>query len=190
MYAGFMRKSVAADNRLVWLHAKADDLREHLTGRVDFARIDSSFAGQPIAPHVHGHHYFFQRGVAGAFANSIHRALDLSRTGCDGRKTIGDGEPEIVMTMDADRDVFAITNDALANGPHELREFIGESVSDGIRHVENRGAFSRRGGEYFAEIINVATSGVFSRELDFISESSRETDGPSSHFDDLGARLS
>src|SRR5258708_7546087 len=190
MYAGFVRKSVAADNRLVRLHAKADYLREHLTGRVNLARIDSSFEGQPITAHVQRHDNFFQRGIAGAFANSIHRAFDLSRTRLDRRETVRHRQSEIIMTMNADGEVVSITNDALADRPHELREFIGESVSDGIRHVENRGAFGHRGGEYLAEIINIAARGVFGRELDFVRKPSRETDGSSGQFDDLGARLS
>src|SRR5260370_12883379 len=124
MYAGFMRKSVAADNRLVRLHPKADDLRKHLAGRVNFARIDSSFEGQAITPHIHRHHYFFQRSVAGALANSIHRALDLSRPGFDRRETVRHRQSKIVMTMNTDGDLFSITNDALAYRPHESREFI------------------------------------------------------------------
>src|SRR5258707_5880804 len=190
MYAGFVRKSIAADNRLVRLHAKADDLREHLTGRVNLARIDSSFEGQPIAAYVQRHDNFFQRGIAGAFANSIHRALDLSRTRFDRGETVRHCQSEIVMTMNADGDVVSITNDPLADRPHELREFIGERVSDGIRHIENRGAFGHRGGEYLAEIINLAPRRVFGRELNFAGEGPRQTDGSSGHFDDLGARLS
>ncbi len=190
MYAGFVRKSVAADNRLVRLHGKADDLREHLTGRVNLAGIDSSFEGQPITPHVHRHYDFFQRSVAGAFANSIHRALDLARPGFDRREAVRHRQSEIVVTMDADGDVFSITNDAFAHRPHELREFIGESVSDGIRHVENRSAFGDRGRENFAEIINVAARGVFSRELNFAGEGARQAYCLPGHLDDLGARLS
>src|SRR5713226_5846600 len=124
MYAGLVRKGVAADNRFVRLHAKADDLRKRLTSRVNLARIDSSFEGQPITAHVQRHDYFLQRSVAGAFANSVYRALDLSRPGFDRCETVGHRQSEIVMTMDADGDVFSITHDALAHRPHELREFI------------------------------------------------------------------
>src|SRR5258708_18058618 len=190
MYAGFVRKSVAADNRLVRLHAKADDLREHLTGRVNLARIDSSFEGQPITAHVQRHDNFFQRGIAGAFPNSIHCTLDLSRAGFDRREAVCHRQSEIVMAMNADSDVVSITNDTLTDRPHELREFIGESVPDSVRHVENRGTFGHRGGDYLAEIINVAPRHVFGRELDFAGEGPRQPDCLPGHFDDLGARLS
>src|SRR6266567_3298902 len=118
---GFVRKRIATDNCLVWLYAEADNLREQLAGRVDFAGIYAGFKRQPISAHAH----------------TVDGAFDLPRSGFNSGKTIRYGQAEIVMTVDADRDVFAISDDSFSHGPDELRKFIGESVSDSIRHVEN-----------------------------------------------------
>src|SRR6266566_417087 len=186
---GFVRKRIAPDNCLVRLYAEADNLREQLTGRVDFAGIYAGFKRQAISAHAHGHHNLFQRSVSSALANTVDGAFDLPRSGFNSGKTIRYGQAEIVMTVDADRDVFAISDDSFSHGPDELRKFIGESVSDRIRHVEYRGACFNGDAENFAQIVYVAAGCVFGGKLDFVSEVSRQAHGLAGHLDYFGARL-
>src|SRR6266852_5086497 len=119
MYARFVRKRVAPDNRFVRLHAKSDDLREQLTGRINLARIDCGFERQFIGAHAHRHYDFFQRSIAGPLADAVHCAFDLSGPGVHCRQTVRYGQAEIVMAMHTDRDVFAFTNHAVAHSPYE-----------------------------------------------------------------------
>src|SRR6266705_730047 len=187
--SGFVRKRIAPDNCLVRLHAEADNLREQLTGRIDFAGIYAGFKRQPISAHAHGHHNLFQRSVSRALANAVDGAFDLPRSGFNSCEAIRYGQAEIVVTVHADRDVFAISGDSLSQGPDELRKFTRESVSDSIRHVENRGACFKGDAENFAQIVYVAAGCVFGGKLDFVSELSRQAHGLAGHLDYFGARL-
>ena len=187
MYAGFVREGVASDNGFVRLNAEADDLREHLAGRIDFPRVDSGFKSEPITAHVQRHHYLFQRCVAGALADAVDGALDLPCTGVDRGETVRNCETEIVMTVDANGNVLSIAHHTLADRAHQSREFIGESVTHSIRHIENRRAFFHCGVEYFAQILHVAARRVLSRKLNFFSQVASQTHRAPGHFDNFGA---
>ncbi|GIT38496.1 MAG: hypothetical protein Ct9H300mP7_4170 [Verrucomicrobiota bacterium] len=45
------------------------------------------------------HYNFLERGVSGAFTNTVDGALDLPRTGIDGNKRVGHGKAKVVVTM-------------------------------------------------------------------------------------------
>src|SRR5260370_32722681 len=126
MYAGFVREGVTPDDGFVRLNAEADDPREQLAGRINLASVDSGLKSESIAAHVQCHHDLFQRCVARALADAVNSALDLTCTCVDGGETVRHREAEIVMTVDANRDVFSIANDTLADRAHKSREFIGE----------------------------------------------------------------
>src|SRR6266571_3458845 len=120
MNPGFVSKRVAANDRLVRLHAKPDDSRQQLTGRINLLRVDSSFERQTVGAHVHRHHHFFQRSVTGALTDSVYRALDLSRAASNCGQTVSDGQAKVVVTVNADRDVGSLADDALAHGSDQL----------------------------------------------------------------------
>src|SRR5436190_922828 len=88
--ARLVSESVASHDCLVWLYAEADDLRQRLAGRIKLSRIDLSLKGQTIRPDIHGHYHFFERGVAGAFADAVDGAFNLSRARSYRSQTVSD----------------------------------------------------------------------------------------------------
>src|SRR5574343_373444 len=93
MNTGLMSEGVGANHRLVRLHRVAGDLGNQLGGRNDLRRIDARLNLENIRPRPHGHDNFFQRCIAGPLAQTVDRALDLTRTSQHGRQRIGNGEP-------------------------------------------------------------------------------------------------
>src|ERR1051326_467061 len=189
MYAGFVGKGVASDNRLVGLHPEADYLRKQLARRIKLARIDCGFERQLIAAHIQRHHHLFQRGVTRPLADTVDRAFDLTGAGINRRETVRDGKTEIVVAMHADRNVFSIAYDAGANRPDQFREFSGESVTYGVRHVENSRAFSNCRGEDFAQIFWIAAGRVLGRKLNLFNQVAGQADRLPGHFNYFSAGL-
>src|SRR5262245_25882825 len=111
MDSRFMRECVTADYGFVRLHSEAHDLREHLAGWIKFLSVDAGFKRHPICTHAQGHHNLFQRSVAGALADAVDGAFDLTGPGIDCRETVSHGHSKIVVTMNADDYVFTITDD-------------------------------------------------------------------------------
>ena len=70
-----------------------------------------------VAPDVEGHHDFFERGVAGAFADPVDRALDLARAAVDGRDRVRDGQTEVVVAMGAEHHLVGVRH-----APADARE--------------------------------------------------------------------
>src|SRR6185295_2798545 len=133
--AGLVREGVAADDRLVRLHAFTGQRGQQLTGAEDLARVDAVGERQPIAAHVDRHHDFLERGVAGALADAVDRALDLPRARADRRQRVGDGEAEIVMAVRAEGDLVR-ARDALDNRAEELGDLVGRRVADGVGEID------------------------------------------------------
>jgi hypothetical protein len=61
---------------------------------------DADLVRHPVTPDVEGHHDLFERRIARALANPVDRALDLARTAPDRRDRIGDGETQVVVTIE------------------------------------------------------------------------------------------
>ena len=102
MNAGFVGERVLADDRLVGLRPERDDRRQQLAGRVKMFGDDARFKRQPVAARIHRHDDFFQSGIAGALANAVDGALDLSCSRLDRRQRIRRRQAQIVMAMYAD----------------------------------------------------------------------------------------
>ena len=90
MNAGFVGKGVLADNRLVKLHRKTGNGGNAARDIHDLGGINPGAVGHDIAAHLQRHHHFLQRGIAGAFAQAIDRALNLPGTpGNSGQRICG-----------------------------------------------------------------------------------------------------
>ena len=161
MYAGFVRKRVAPNDGFIWLHTKPNCLRQQLTGRIELARIDARFEWHPIGAHPQRHHNLFKRCITGAFADTVDCAFNLARSRIDGHESISHREPEIVMTVHANGDVIAIPDYTVIHRANKLGKFVGESVSDRIRNVENRSPFANGHIKDFAEIVNITARRIF-----------------------------
>ena len=69
---------------------------------------------QAIAAHVQRHHDLFERGVAGALADAVDRALDLPRAALHRRQRVGDGQAEVVVAVRAEHHLVGVRH-ALAD---------------------------------------------------------------------------
>ena len=68
MDAGFMRKSVLADDGLVELHGKAGHRGDFTRNGHDLRGVNPRSVGQNVIPDLHRHHHFFQGRIARPFA--------------------------------------------------------------------------------------------------------------------------
>src|SRR5204863_516742 len=75
--------------------------------------LDRGRIGIRVGTRLQNHHYFFERAVAGTFADTIDGAFDLARSGLNSGQRIGDRETQIVMAMDADHRAIAQWNSRL-----------------------------------------------------------------------------
>src|SRR5438105_4733993 len=135
MNAGLVREGVATDYGLVRLHAEADDLREQLARRVNLFGADAAGVRQTIRADVQRHHDLFESGVSGALADAVDGALDLARARVERRETVGDGESEVVVTVDAYRHPGRADH-ALAHGVDNLAELRRRRVADRVGDIQ------------------------------------------------------
>jgi hypothetical protein len=75
--AGFVREGVSPDDGLVPLHLQARDVRDQATGGHEPLRDDAGRGMVMVVPRAQGHDDFFERAVAGTFADAVDRTLDL-----------------------------------------------------------------------------------------------------------------
>ena len=140
MNARFVCKGVATDDRFIRLHCATNDRRKQLTGGIELLGLYSRIKRQVIGSDLHRHHDFFERCIAGAFANAIDRTFNLARACFNGGQAIGDGQAKVVMAMHANRDVAAIPNNLLAHSAHQPRELCRHRVTNRIWRFDDRGA--------------------------------------------------
>src|SRR5207248_11715391 len=122
MNTSLVRERIASHDSFVGLHAKADDLRKQLAGRVNLARVDTGLEWQGIGAYVHRHYAFFQRRIARSLADPVYGALNLSRAGGNGRQAVRDRQAKVIVTMNTDQDVCAIAERVFANPSHQFRK--------------------------------------------------------------------
>jgi hypothetical protein len=60
---------------------------------VDAPRVDARVDTEIRRAHLQRHHDFFQRRIAGAFADAVDRALHLARAGADRGEAVGTARP-------------------------------------------------------------------------------------------------
>ena len=82
--AGLVRERIVADDGFVTLHDHAGEMRDETAGRVDLTRVDTGRqTAENLGSHLQRHHDFFERSVAGAFAEAVDCAFDLACPGLD-----------------------------------------------------------------------------------------------------------
>src|SRR5215467_11680745 len=100
--ASLVGKGVAADDGFIGLHGDIRDLGQQLAHREEPPGVDVGSVGILLGANAKSHYDLFEGSVSGAFPNSVDRALDLAGTGGNGRKAVGHGQAEIVVTMSRD----------------------------------------------------------------------------------------
>ena len=171
------------DDGLVVLHRVAGE-----------ARHEPRRAGQLFGPHTDAdtreevaarpdrHHDLFERGVAGALAEPVHRALDLARAVGDARERVRDGHAEVVVAVRRD-DVVAV--DRRDDVRDQLPVLVGNTEPDGVGDVQCRRAVVDRELQHLAEEVDVGAAAVLGRELDVVGVAL----GPGDAAHDLGLHL-
>src|SRR5437868_87577 len=162
-----VREGVATDERLVGLREDARHVRQQPAGAIQLARLDVTAERGVLRPDVARHHDLLARGVAGALADTVHRALHLPRPGRDGGEGVGDGEAAMVVTVGRERYPCG-SRDALPHGAEDLLVLGREREAHRVRQIDRRGALLDRRCDHAAQVLEVGAARVFRRELDVV----------------------
>ena len=163
--ARLVGEGVAADDRLVALDGQAGDRRDHPADRVEPLGLDAGGQAVVVGPGLQRHDDLFERGVAGALADAVDRALDLPGAGLAGGQAVGDGQAQVVVAVDAD-DGLADVRHALAEGADDAGVLGGRGVADGVGDVDRGRAGLDGGLDDLAEEVDLGARGVLGAELD------------------------
>ena len=142
--AGLVGEGVAADDRLVALHGQPGDRREHPADRVEPLGLDAGRQAVIVEAGLQRHHDLFERGIAGAFADAVDRALDLARAGLAAGQAVGDGQAQVVVAVGAD-DRLLDVGDALLERADDRGVLKRRGVADRVGDVD-RGRAGLDGG--------------------------------------------
>ena len=133
MDAGRVREGVRADDGLVGLDQNAGHGGDHARGLVNLLGANISLQAVGVPARVQGHDDFFQRRVAGAFADAVDGAFDLPRARAGGGEGVGRRHAEVVVAVGGQRDVLGagdVVQDARKQRPVLLRGHIARGVGD------------------------------------------------------------
>ena len=109
------------------------------------------------------HHDLLERGVAGALAEPVDRALDLARAVRHAGQRVRDRQAEVVVAVGRDDEVAP---HAVDHVPDELAEVLGQPVADGVGDVDRGRAVVHRDLAHVAHEVGVRAEAVLGRVLD------------------------
>ena len=175
MDAGFVGKGVAADDRFVGLHRLVGEPGQQLARLEEQRRLNRRVERQPIPAHAQRHHDLFERGVAGALADPVDRALDLANAAGNRGEAVGDRQTKVVVAVRAEHRFVGIRHPADDLG-EKLPRFVGRAVADGVRQVDRGRAVVDGGLDDAAQEIAVASRRVLGRKLHVVGELPRAAD--------------
>ena len=165
--AGFVGERIAADDGLVGLGKDSRHVREQLAGAEQLGGVHAAAERHRVRAHPPRHHDLFQRRVAGALADPVDRALDLTGARFDGGEGVGHGQAQIVVAVGAEHGPLAAGH-ALPHRAEHRRVFGGRGVAHGVGEVDRGGARVEGGADHAAEKVEVAARGVFGGDLDVV----------------------
>ena len=122
--------------------------------------VDLGIGVEVVAARSQGHHDFFQRTVAGSFANSVDRAFDLTRAVFDGSQAVRHGQPQIVVAMDADHGPVDVGH-AVDQCRDRLSHVGRRGIAHGVGNVDRGRPRLDRRLHHPAEKIQLGSSGIF-----------------------------
>ncbi len=136
---------------------------------------------------VQRHHDLFERRIARALADTIDRAFDLTGTGLHARERVGDGHPEIIVTVHRHAAIFDALR-VLDDASHQLGEFCRLGIPNGVGNVQCGRAGLDGGGEHFSQIGSIGAAGIFGAELHVFTKRPSKGDSFRHGFDHLRLR--
>src|SRR5690606_6788257 len=157
--AGFVRKGVGTNHRLVRLHGVAGDAGNEPGSRHDLRGIDAGLEVENVATRLYRHDDLLEAGIAGALAEASDRALDLACAVHDSSERVGNRHAEVVVTASGPHHPVGVRY-ALDQLAQALAPQCGQRVAGGVGHVDRRGAGLDHGIEHAHEKIHVRTYGV------------------------------
>ena len=175
--ARFVGERVFADDRLVARDRHADDVRQHARGRIEARGVDARVEIEERIARLQRHDDFFERAVAGAFADAVDGAFDLARAGDHGRETVGHRHAQVVVAVHRQADLVDAAH-VLAQVAEQLGEFIGHRVADRVRDVHRGRAGFDDGLDDLRKEIELGARGVFGRELDVVARARARSSRP------------
>ncbi len=166
--AGGVGEGAGADDGLVRRDRHIADLADGLAGAPDFMMINVGVHVHDVFAHFDRHDHFFQRAVAGAFADTVHRTFYLARTGVDRGEGVTDSDAQIIMGVDGNN-CFVDIRHAIIQAADDVGIFERHGIADGIRDINGGGAGVDRRFHDASQIGNRRTAGVFTGELNVVS---------------------
>ena len=119
---------------------------------------------------LQGHHDFFERGVAGALADAVDRALDLPRARPAGRQAVGHRQGPGRRGSGPRRWPCSAAGHLLDAGRRSAPVVLdGRRVADRVRHVQVEAPGLERGAEDLHQVVAVGAGRVLGRELDVVA---------------------
>ena len=126
-----MRERIRADDRFIRWNRHSQHVGDHAAGAKELARFDSGGHSVIVGARSDAHDDFFQRGVAGSFADSIDRPFHLARTIANARQGVGRRKTQIVVAVDADGRPCNVRN-VLPNAANQFTVLFGNGVARGV----------------------------------------------------------
>ena len=109
---------------------------------------------------AHRHHHLLERGVAGALAEAVDRALDLPRAADLHRgERVGHRHAEVVVAVHRPHRLVRVRN-LLAQGANELAEQLRHRVADRVRDVDGGRALLDHRLQHAAEEVDLGATAV------------------------------
>ena len=170
-----MSKGITSDDCLVRLHRNSRNLFQQLARRIKLLSRNARLVCVTVRTHSQRHNDFFKRSIARAFTDSVDRALHLPSAVCNRRQRVCDRQPEIIVAMSRDNHVLRAWY-PLANAADQVTEFCGNRVADRIRDIQRSGACLNHRSQNLEQKFRISSCCVFRRELDVITECSRQPD--------------
>ena len=160
-----MSESVFADDGFVRLNFYTGDTGQHLRRTHNFLCDDSRIRLVQIFSRLHSHGDFFERSIAGAFADSVDSAFQLSSPRFHRGQRICHRQTQVVVAVYGD--IHGIQRRAFFSDLCQESEiFLRSGISYGIRNIDRRRARFDHPVEDLRQEIRVASRRVFRGKLD------------------------
>ncbi len=160
----FMGEGVCPHDCLVRLHRNSGDLGQQFRGVVNLFRFDPRVEPEQVSSRVQGHDNLLHCGVTRPLTDSVDRAFDLAGAVFQGSQGVGNGNAEVIVTMDGEdgtMDVFDIS----ANKGNQFPEFIGQGISHRIRYIHRGDSPVDHPFDHFAKVLLIRSRGIHRREF-------------------------
>ena len=179
-----MQEGIAADDGFVGWDRHVRRLADETAAAVDFAGVDARFALQRVLTRFDAHDHFFERGIAGAFADAVQRHFDLACALVYSCEAVGHSEAEVVVAVNAEDCLVRIWR-TIDDGFDEIAVFPWHRIADGVRQIDRRCAGVDDGFNDAAEERDLAAGSVLAGEFDVVGIGLGELDAFHRFFDDL-----